>query len=197
MELKNGTSVMTIDGKDAGSLHRVVIKPETNEITHVVVQKGLITTEDKVIPIVKVASTSNDKISLTCTSDELKEMSPLEINDYGSDSEGQVFDRLGGGMYTAPPAAHNVLREKARTIPDDLVALKEGAPVISQDGRHVGNIEKVFAESGKVTHFIASQGILLKTRKAIPIEWVQTLSDEEVKLTVAANQLDDLPKDQS
>jgi uncharacterized protein YrrD len=196
MEFKNGTSVYTLDGKQAGSLDRVVINPETMEITHVVVQKGLLSTEDKVVPMEKVDSASHEQIALTCTIDELKLMSPLEIKQYEPKSQGENFDHMGGGIYSSPASDPYVLKETIRTIPQDLVALKEGARVLSDDDKHVGNIEQVFAESGKITHFIASHGVLLKTRRAIPIEWVQILSDEEIKLTVPAQQIDDLPKDQ-
>lgn len=196
MEFKNGTSVVTADGKSAGNLHRVVLNPETNEVTHIVTQKGLLTTEDKVIPIEKVESASFEKITLFCTSDDLKMMSPLEVSQLTPENETETIDRIGGGMYTTTPPLHAEPREIVRTIPEDLVALKEGAHVISADEKHVGNIEKVFVESGKITHFITTQGLLLKTMKAIPIEWVEMVNDNEVKLTVAADQLVDMRKDQ-
>jgi uncharacterized protein YrrD len=196
MEFDNGTSVYTLDGKQAGSLNRVVINPETKEITHVVVQKGLLSTEERVVPMEKVDSASHEQVALTCTSDELKEMSPLDVKQYEPRSQGENYDRMGGGVYASSSADPYVLKETIRTIPEDLVALREGARVLSDDNKHVGNIDQVFAESGKVTHFIATHGLLLKTKRAIPIEWVQTMSDDEVTLSVAAQQIDDLPRDQ-
>ena len=199
MEFKDGTSVYTADGENAGSLHRVVIDPTTREVTHIVVQKGLLFKEDKVVPVDKIASTSHEKVDLNCSFEELKLMSPLEVAHYvplSESSEGrQNLDPLAGGMYGGSPSTRNVIMEVKRSIPDELVALKEGARVVSADDQHVGNIEHVFTESetGTVTHFIVTQGLILPTRKTLPIEWVKLITDDEVYLTVDAQNVEALP----
>ena len=196
MEFKDGANIYTSDGRVAGSLDRVVIDPETKEVTHIVILKGLIFKEDRVIPVEYVASASQEKAILSCTFDELKEMPSLEVEQFvpvsGDSARVQNFDPLTGGMYWTE---RSVIRETRRTIPDELVALKEGAQVMSEDDEHVGNVERVFTEpeSGKVTHFIVSQGFLLKTRKAIPIQWVKILEDEKVRLSVGTQQVEALP----
>lgn len=189
MEFSNGVNVVAADGKQAGSLKRVVINPETKEITHVVVHRGLLANEDKVIPIEFVDTGTPEKITLTCTSDDLKTMSPLEVKQFAPNDAGGSLDQPSGGIYAQVPSERNVLKETIRTIPDELVVLKEGSAVISDDEKHVGNIEKIFADSGKITHFIATQGLLIKAKKPIPIEWVKMISDEEVKLTVGSEQV--------
>ena len=80
-----------------------------------------------------------------------------------------------------------------RTIPDELVALKEGARVISADDDHVGFIEHIFTETetGKVSRFIVSHGIISKTRKSIPIEWVKLITDEDVYLAVGTEKVEE------
>jgi hypothetical protein len=126
-------------------------------------------------------------------------MSPLDIAQYVPMSEssegGQNIDPLSGGMYGGSPSTRPVIMEVKRTIPDELVALKEGARVVSADDEHVGNIEHVFTDSefGKVTHFIITQGLLLTTRKTLPIEWVKIITDDEVYLNVEAQKVEELP----
>lgn len=51
MQFKQGTHVYTIDGKDVGAIDRVVLDPKTDEVTHVVVRRGWLFSEDKVVPI--------------------------------------------------------------------------------------------------------------------------------------------------
>lgn len=51
MQFKQGTHVYTTDGKDVGAIDRVVLDPRTDEVTHVVVRRGWLFTEDKVVPI--------------------------------------------------------------------------------------------------------------------------------------------------
>jgi uncharacterized protein YrrD len=202
MKLKYKASVYTSDGNEAGSLHRVVIDPGTEEVTHIVIQKGLLITENKVIAVAQVASASEDKVTLNCTADEVKEMSPLEIEQYAplSDTlgQGQKYDPMTGGVYTNPTLERSIITEVKRTIPDELVALKEGAQVLSEDDEQVGNVDCLFTEpgTGKVISLAVSQGLLFKTRKFIPIQWVRMLGDDHVRLTVGAQQLEDLPADE-
>jgi uncharacterized protein YrrD len=195
MEFKIGTSVHTMDGKLAGSLERVVIHPDAKAITHVVVQKGILSNQDRVVPVEKILSASHERIALACTSGEFEGMPSLDVKQYEPRDTGENLHRMSSAMYTSPALDLNAAKKIIRTIPDELVVLKEGARVMSEDDQHVGNIDRVRAESGKVTHFIASQGSILKTRKAIPVEWVRVMNDDEIRLTISAQQFDDLPKE--
>lgn len=196
MEFKNGTNVYTADGKGAGSLHRVVLDPQTKEVTHIVIQRGLLVKEDKVIPMAKVASASQEKVALNCEIDELKEMPPLVIEHIVPTDEGQTYGKVLGGINMPPNPEADVRMEATRTIPDDLVALKEGARVMSEDDKHVGDIEQIFTEEGKATRLTLTQGTLVKNKKTIPFEMVKMVSDDEVDLTIQAQQLEEMPADE-
>jgi len=193
MEFKDGTSVFTIDQKDVGDLERVVIDPETRRLTHIVVKKGHVLPEDTLVPVEKVVHASHDKVALTCSLDEIKELPPLEVTHTVPREGSTIYDRPVGGMYTTPPITPLVISETTRTIPENLVALKEGARVVSSDEKHVGNVERVFTEDGKVTHLTLSHGLLAKTEKSIPYEWVEMMGEEEVDLSVDALKIDTLP----
>ncbi len=92
----------------------------------------------------------------------------------------------------APP----VRKELDENIPDNTVALKEGARVFSSDDKHLGDVEKVFVDPAddKSTHLLVSKGLLFKQHKLIPINWVTTIGQDVVYLGVDsafANQLPD------
>jgi uncharacterized protein YrrD len=193
MEFKDGSKIYSVDKQEAGSLRRVVIDPKTNIVTHIVIQKGFLFTEDRVVPVEKVASASKDEVDLNCTLVELKEMSPLDINQPTAKGGEQDISQTAGGMYATPSTDAFVTNETTRTIPENLVALKEGARVVSADGKHIGHIDRVFTQDGKVNGFSLSQGLLIKTHKSIPIEWVKDIGDKEVNLSVDGFQVDDLP----
>ena len=55
MQLKKGASVESSAGEKIGTLDRVVLDPETKEVTHIIVEKGWLFTENKVIQIQDVA----------------------------------------------------------------------------------------------------------------------------------------------
>ncbi len=196
MEFKDGTNVLTSDGKDAGNLHRVVIDPDSKQITHIVIQKGFLFKEDRVIPIAKIIAASKDQIVLNCTMDELKDMAPLEIKDYAPINESAGGESIPGVYSSSSSYGAFVVKEVKRTIPEELAALKEGATVVSSEGEHVGLTEQVHAdpETSNVTQFIITAGLVAKKRKSIPIEWVRMIDDEEVFLNVPAQTVSDLPE---
>ena len=64
MQLQQGATVRTADGKDVGHLDRVVMDPKSKEVTHVIVRKGMLFTEDKVVPLSLIASSTKDEVRL-------------------------------------------------------------------------------------------------------------------------------------
>ena len=82
-----------------------------------------------------------------------------------------------------------------RNIPEEAVALEEGALVFSSEDEPVGRVESVIVnpKNDQVTHFIIERGTLLKAKKLIPIQWVESLGEERVHLGVASKVLKKLP----
>lgn len=95
-----------------------------------------------------------------------------------------------------PGAEPPVRKEIEENIPEGTVALKEGAKVISSDGKHIGDIERlVMNPQGKqATHLLVTKGLLTKEKKLLPIDWVDQLGEEEVHLVVDAPLIDRLPR---
>ena len=65
MEFKEGASVVTTDEKVAGHLNRVVIDPETNQVTHIVIQRGLLDKVDLVVEVQISGEPAPEKGDLT------------------------------------------------------------------------------------------------------------------------------------
>jgi uncharacterized protein YrrD len=240
MELKEGTSVFTSGGKEVGKVNRFILDPATNEVTHIVVQKGWLFSEDKVVPFNMVDSATDDKVVLNENMESFDELpafeeahyvrareadvsrggnpryrtgergqpSPLDESDRDETVEADVS--RGGGPRTSYPAyywypPHGYIgypvgfygwppMETIRNIPGDTIPIREGTDVMSADGEHVGDIERLFVESdsNKATHFVISQG-LFKDRKLVPAHWVRTVEEDKVQLVVSSGLLEDLP----
>jgi uncharacterized protein YrrD len=96
---------------------------------------------------------------------------------------------LGAATFQQP-----IVEETQRSIPDDNVAIRSGARVISADGKQVGVVEQVLTGeyADQVTHFVISQGLLFKDRKLVPLGWVSQIGEEEVHLAVDAGFLGNL-----
>src|SRR6266508_78335 len=64
MQFRDGVTVYTADGQAVGKIDRVVINPHTNEVSHVVVRRGVFFTEDKVVPTTLIATATEDGVWL-------------------------------------------------------------------------------------------------------------------------------------
>jgi uncharacterized protein YrrD len=209
MQFKNDSKVYTASGQDVGHISRVVLNPKTKEVTHIVVQQGFLFTEDKVVPLDLIASATDQRVTLKANAGDLSKLPPFEETHYvpldPTEARAAAYPPdLAMPMYSYVPLGMGAVdyapmpafrAETERHTPDDTVAVKEGARVITSDDKHVGNVERVFTDSAKdrATYFVVSQGLLLKTRKAIPASWVSVVTEDEVNLNVGASVLEGLP----
>ena len=213
MELKEGTGVFTPSGKRVGNVDRFVLGPKTNEVTHLVVKKGWLLPEDKVVPFDMVRSATEDKVVLKEDVDDFEKLPPFEETHYveAADQQGKNrpyptykyvrayylyppvgylgYPAYGLRPYSWPPV------ETERNIPENTVPLQEGAEVFTSDDKHVGKIEQLFIQpdSDKVSHVLVSDGVLNKDRKLVPVSWVESVAEDKVLLSVPSRQLEDLP----
>jgi uncharacterized protein YrrD len=208
MQFKDGTNVYTADGDQVGRIDRVVIDPRTKEVSHVVVRKGLLFTEDKVVPLELIAGATEDMVTLRDDAGDLDVLPHFEESHYVPMSEADQattyapgyaspvywYPPFGGAWYGAPvyPEVTYTTRTE-QNIPEGTVGLKEGAKVVSADGDHVGNVERIFTTGDRATHMLISQGLLFKEKKLIPTLWISTITEDEVKLGVNSGMLERLP----
>lgn len=211
MELKKGMSAVTPGGEEVGKVNRFVLDPATNEVTHIVIQQGWLLPEDKVVPFEMVTAGERDRLVLSEEVGDFDRLPAFEETHFvraDDDNPNQpapvvpyapayywypphVLGVPGSGMgyYPWMPA------ETKRNIPEDTIPLREGTDVISSDGEHVGDVERLIVEpdSNRATHFLISQGLLFKDRKMVPAHWVKTVEEEKVHLGVSARLLERLP----
>ena len=213
MELKEGTSVFTASGEEVGKINRFVLNPTTNEVTHIVVQKGWLLPEDKVVPLQMVNASTEDRVVLNEDIGDFDELPPFEETHYVELTEDDTslaerppyrsapayylyppagyigYPTYGLGYYGWPPV------ETVQNIPGNTVPLKEGSNVISSDDEHVGDVERLFVDpdSNRATHFLVSQGLLFKEQKLVPADWVRSVEEDKVRLAVPSRLLERLP----
>jgi sporulation protein YlmC with PRC-barrel domain len=196
---QKNASVLTARGKKIGSLERVVLNPATKVVTDIVVRTNgkMFTKADKVVPIHLVDQTTKTQIVLEDQAGELEyfpyfeESHTVEVN--GSEHHSQTkteepivygYPQFGPMISTAPN--DQLITETEQNIPEGTVAMKEGAKVITVEGKHIGNVERVIADPtiDQVTHLIISTGLLMKEEKLIPIRWVLRIGENEIHLKV-------------
>mgnify|MGYP001233741052 CR=1 FL=1 len=220
MEFREGTEVFTADGKKVGEMERVVIDPRTKQVTHVVIEKGFLFTESRVLPIEVIDHADADRVVLSARVDEDLDAWPVFEETYtipldepgaaetlGASGE-TVHTRPARPYYWYPPVGlaytggalgvpyyPGTTVEVERNVPEGSAALKEGAAIYTSDDEHVGDVERVFtdSETDTVTHLLISRGLLFKSYKLVPASWIADATDDEVFLSVEKRVLERLP----
>jgi uncharacterized protein YrrD len=202
MQFKQDAPVISADGQDVGRLARVVIDPRSNEITHIVVHRGFLFTEDKLVPVSLVAAAVADRVTLraAAAAQDLTDLPNFEETHFiPTDTEDVSLYPVGQApsLYWYPPVGVPMplgITETTENIPEGTIALKEGAKVLTAEGESVGTIEQVLTDplADRVTHFLISQGMLFPEKKLIPIHWVSEVNEDEVYLVVSKRTLEAL-----
>mgnify|MGYP006302614913 CR=1 FL=1 len=214
MQFREKAEVLTSEGEKAGRLIRLVVDPRAKELTHLVLQKGLLFTEDKVVPLQYVDFTADDQIVLKKGAGDPEQLPPFEEINFtplgdraapaglatsGIPSMTWYYPWAGSAWWHAEDfsafAKPQYAVSSVRNIPEDTVPLEEGGRVISADEVHVGDIERLYAdpEENRVTHLLVSRGLIIKEKKLIPSFWIDTVVEDEVQLTVESTIVDNLP----
>jgi uncharacterized protein YrrD len=222
MQIETGANVYTSSGEKLGHVDRMVIDPHTKKVTHLVVRKGFLLKTDKVLPMDWVAAANGDRVALTLDATGLDSLPNFEEKHYvRADEAVSVAETAGGspalqsgaaptvvwyppvmgvspgtGVTAVPvPPKVRYVKTVEENIPENTVALKEGAKVLSADGEHVGSVERLIVNSDTkdVTHLLVKEGVLFTKHKTVPSDWIGETYEDEVHLVVDSNLLRGLP----
>jgi uncharacterized protein YrrD len=213
VQFKEGAKVYSADGERVGTVDGVVLEPDTKEVTDLLMEKGFLFKEDRVVPVSLVGPANEERVTLRQDADDLDELPVFEESEYvGADlgaataatSAGWLrplywypgigtWWSAGGAISLAKPPYFG---ETKKNIPEGTVALKVGAKVICSDGEQVGNVDQVITEplEDRATHLLISEGLILKDKKLIPTRWVNHVLESEVHLSVGSTFVERLPE---
>jgi len=193
MLFQKNANVVDANGQQVGSLERVVLNPESKLVTDLVIRTGtLFNKSDKVIPVELIAETTENQIVLSRKAGELESFPPFEeryLIDVDDDTDQKLVDappvvygNPGFGPMVVPAPGEQFVTQIDQNIPHGTVAMKEGAKVITADGKHVGNVERVLADASmdQVTNLEISKGIFTKEWRLIPMKWVKRVNEDSI-----------------
>jgi uncharacterized protein YrrD len=221
MQIKEGTRVETSGGDRVGSVARVIIDPRSKEITHIVVGKGGLFSEDRVIPANMMIESDDDRLLLDKEVGDLEEYPEFEVTDYlmlderdlAESERGQIMGTTAPSAYPYPAVGPNdywgpgnismtpyaypqqgYSTVTKQNIPDETVAMKKGAAIICEDGEKAGELDEVMVDrrDNRATHLVVSRGFLSTEKKLVPVDWIVRILEEEIHLGVRSEIIDRL-----
>ena len=207
LEVTQETDVYTARDEHVGSVDRIVIDPASGRLSHVVIRKGLFFPEDKLIRMEDISTATPERINLRqeVVAEDLlpfveqhyvpfeeaavdEGIRPARLIDGGAGFVSTWYGPLG---VSAPMLESTLLSMKERNIPDRLTALPVGVPVFSSDHQVVGRLERVVTtDDGLPTHFVIEAEGLSSDRRAVPVGWVEDISEEAVALVASASSVE-------
>lgn len=193
-EIVEKARVFTAHDVYVGKVDRIVIDPLTHMVTHIVVRKGILFPEDKVIPTDEIATATEERINLGRDVDP--DVLPAFIeHHYVPLDEFEQAQEAADGSTTLPsvwygplgimtPVYESTMRAVTeRNVPDRTVALEPGVPVYATGQHDIGRFEEVImTDMGMATHIVISQDGFNPVRRAVPINWIETISETKVVL---------------
>jgi uncharacterized protein YrrD len=194
--------VFTLQGRKIGELDRVVVDPQSGEVTHVVVRRGLVLPEDKVVPVDMFSSSDEQRLIFRGDEESAGDLPDFKEDVYLPLDEKEA-ERLEVSLMVAPavypyppylggPMGPPLVAGTKRNIPEGSVPLSEGAAVTDCRDQKVGDVVEILTRPGdnQLSHFVVSQGILKHHRRLVPAEWIDELTESEVHLVVGADFLE-------
>lgn len=202
-DLNIGAQMFCADGK-CGKLAKFAVNTDAWQVTHLIVEEGLLLKRARVFPIHSIERATPDEIHLAFKADELvnypeyreeviEKLAPMHV---GSSRPTFPVDQ-GGTPYahsTAPPV-HKVFQRVRFGVPEDLAVVEQGTPIIGLDGQ-IGKLDHflVDAADGRITRLVAQQGILFTTKRTIPVSMAEFISEKGVSIAVTDEELKGLPQ---
>jgi sporulation protein YlmC with PRC-barrel domain len=209
-----GTHVRDRDGKSVGTVSRLVLHPESQQVVAIVVQQGVIDRREVVVPLGKVAS-FGDEVRLDLWASELAGLGLYDapalrpMPDHwpmpmGFDQRSFFLVADGWAAATLPfQLTSPTVSGTPAYIPDpdapervEEPAIKAAMAVDDNAGRHVGDVEGVDVDqrTGRITRVIVRRGRLFGTETAIPAHVITTVTGDRITLGVNADELKKLQR---
>lgn len=196
LDLNIGTQIYCADEK-YGKLAKVAVDLGVWQVTHLIVEEGLLLKRSRVFPIHSVERATADGLHLA--------IDPDELTDYPEYRE-EVIEMVAPGQvegirptsplaYGGPTYTPKVPQKVRYGVPDHIAVLEMGMPIIGLGGR-IGKLDHflVKAGNGRITHLVTQQGLLFTTRRVIPIAIVEQITEKGVSIAATEEELKGFPQ---
>lgn len=209
LDIDIGAQVRTVDGGAVGRVTGVVVEPDREAVTHLIVRWDDLFAVDKVVPVDEIAAVTDHRVTLRLLAAEVVDLPGFDERAYVPLREGAPPEESAAATTTwisatpialpalaAEPARAPFIVEEWRNVPENSVLLREGLPVHAWGGEDVGTVDELVVDpqTGAITHLVVRWVEDPRRDKAIPVEWVGR-SDEEkgVLLLVDRSTVAELP----
>lgn len=204
-DLHLGASVVSRDGRKLGTLHRFVVNKDTYNLTHIVVDLGVLRSgqpawaggwglsHDRKVPVAAVTDADSDEVRLSMSAEEFRDHSVDYIEEHfdrmpdthpGWHLDTSDVARLAASIPGEPGPA--MLHEVLAIAPDE-VDIKRDSPVWRLNPHQkIGEVERVVfdKDSGKVSEIVVRRGLLFSKDILLPVRHIVEVVADVIRVDI-------------
>lgn len=203
-QLRLGQAVTAEDGP-FGELADIIIDPQTNEISHLVVEPHHKHLQSRLVPL-WLTSIDGDDIHVALDNRHLLELSrcafsqfitlgdPIDLGDYWETSNLTIHALP--YWSTIAPAAWQPLQGDAQfdRVPKGEIEVRRESGVRTEDGHIVGHVEGMVVADNHMTDVVVTSGVPgLRHHVVVPLSAIARIGADEVLLSIDRDAFHDLP----
>lgn len=219
MRVELGARVLTSDDEDVGKIEKLVVDPETGEVSLAVLRTGTLLTKDRELRVEELQAGEGSDLRVRYTAEQVDRLPEFVESAYTqptagySSPLGYPADGLVWPSGYAPAGVPTAGYEEARPahsldVPDRATAAEvddlqlnrdltnavigEGDAVLSRDGEKVGEVHSVTydTQSRQPTHLVVRKGFLFTTDVELPGSAVDGVEDGTVSLKLTKDEVE-------
>lgn len=191
IEIPLNAVVFCEDG-EVGESIELVIDPEDQMITHLVVLEHIEGRQERLVPISFISAIRSERIQLRCKKSAFKTFDIFCERDVILQPQDSLLSDHRSSMYNFPVTRRIVVESKS--VPNGKLSFDEDTFIEAADGR-VGKLEKflVSAESKCITHLVVRNSALLGPREiVVPITAIERFDDQSIYLKLTRKEVRDI-----
>jgi uncharacterized protein YrrD len=205
LDLNIGADIYCSDGR-CGKLTHVVIEPRTQRVTDLIVEKGFLQKEDRIVPISAVKDTSDDRIEVDLCEEDYESLPGYDKKQVRVPATGQGDERYETneslyfmGSYGSIVVSEEIVPRVEHTVhegvPSQADVLSAGTPVRNAHG-DLGEVDHLLidADTNQITHLVIETQGLFPDYPVVPIEDIKEIDEFGVYLPCSKDELGDYPR---
>jgi hypothetical protein len=193
MDISINAKISCLDGP-CGETTRLILKPASEEITHLVVSNESFAETEYLVSIDRVAGSTTSQIRLNCSREELSKMTIFSKVEFVAPF---ITGSYGSPYMVSPyyaPVTTDIIPGN-RHIPADELAIRRGARVEAVDG-YAGRLDEFMINPGNdhITHLVMREGHLWGQKDVtIPVGQIDHYKENTVYLKLSKQEIENLP----
>jgi hypothetical protein len=203
-DFKIGARVRCNDGS-CGKLVKVVVDPESGQVTELIVEKGHLLTTARIVPVALVEEAMEEETYLSAVSSQFEDLPEYQEEEISVPAPGwERAEQRRAEQTTYYASLHDLAFERAfvptirhriqKGISPERSVVERGMPVNNLE-KTIGQVDHVLVDrhSLEITHLVVDPG-LLGHSLVMPIAMVQEIAEDELCVEATDQELGLLPR---